>query len=64
MQLLIVDDEKITRNVLLNYIPWSEIGITKIEAAGDGKKALEIAKSFKPHIVLSDIRMLIGRAHV
>ena len=34
MRLLIVDDEKITRNVLLNYIPWSEIGITKIEAAG------------------------------
>ena len=57
MRLLIVDDEKITRNVLLNYIPWSEIGITKIEAAGDGREALEIAKSFKPHIVLSDIRM-------
>lgn len=57
MRLLIVDDERITRNVLLNHIPWSEIGITKIETAGDGKEALEIAKGFKPNIVLSDIRM-------
>ena len=57
MRLLIVDDERITRNVLLNHIPWSEIGITKIETAGDGREALEIAKGFKPNIVLSDIRM-------
>ena len=57
MRLLIADDEKITRNVLMNYIPWSEMGITKIEQAKDGKEALEIALRFHPDIVLSDIRM-------
>lgn len=57
MRLLIVDDEKITRGVLTNYISWSELGISQIKEAKDGKEALEIAREFKLHVVLSDIRM-------
>ena len=57
MRLLIVDDEKNTRNVLRNFIPWQELGIEEIREAKNGKEALSIAEEFAPDIVLSDIRM-------
>ena len=57
MRLLIVDDEKNTRNVLRNFIPWQELGIEEIREAKNGKEALSIAEEFAPDIVLSDVRM-------
>ncbi|MBS4196404.1 response regulator [Lederbergia citri] len=55
-RLLIVDDEQIVREglraILLNNFP--EI---KIEEAKNGKMALEIAESFRPDLVLMDIKM-------
>lgn len=57
MKLLIVDDEKITREGLVNSIDWDSLGITSIAQADDGLHALELAKEFHPDIVLSDIRM-------
>ncbi len=57
MKLLIVDDEKITREGLLEAIDWNELGITDIRLAEDGQKALDLIESFSPDIVLSDVRM-------
>ncbi|WP_230986542.1 response regulator transcription factor [Cohnella fermenti] len=55
--MLIVDDERTTRNTLLNHIPWRELGIGEVEQADDGIRALELAKRHSPDIVMTDIRM-------
>lgn len=57
IKLLLVDDEKTTRDGLLEYIPWKELGIDAVKAAEDGIKALELAMEFNPHIILTDVRM-------
>ena len=57
MRLLIVDDEKITREGLKEAIDWNSIGITEIAIADDGVNGLETAKAFNPDVVLSDVRM-------
>lgn len=57
MRLLIADDEDYTREGLLESIKWSDYGINEIKQARDGREALEISLSFKPDIILTDVRM-------
>lgn len=57
IRLLLVDDEDLTREGLLHYVDWSSLGITHIKAASNGLQALEIARNYKPDILLTDIRM-------
>jgi two-component system, response regulator YesN len=57
LKLLIVDDEKRTRQGIRSCIPWNSFGIGLIEEADDGDTALEISSKIKPDIILSDIRM-------
>ncbi|WP_338543688.1 response regulator [Paenibacillus tundrae] len=57
MKALLVDDEPLTIESLRKYITWDELGIDELESASNGKEALELAKHFKPQIVVSDVRM-------
>lgn len=57
IHLLIVDDESTTRNGLLHHIDWKALGVGMIQTADSGPSALEICKSFRPDLILSDIRM-------
>lgn len=57
MKLLIVDDEKLTRDGLMNSIDWEQLGIDAVEQADDGLHGYELSKRFHPDIVLSDVRM-------
>ncbi len=57
MNLLIADDEKLTREGLKNGIDWESLGIREVRLAHDGKDALRITESFTPDIVLTDVRM-------
>ncbi|MEN8905995.1 MAG: response regulator, partial [Clostridiales bacterium] len=57
LSILIVEDEKHTREGLLKYIPWQKIGIDKTYDAENGLQALEIANDFCPNIILTDVRM-------
>ncbi|RCX21556.1 two-component system response regulator YesN [Fontibacillus phaseoli] len=57
MKLLIVDDDDYTRLGLLESVKWSAFGIEEIKEARDGAEALREAASFKPDIVITDIRM-------
>lgn len=57
MKLLIVDDEKLTRQGLLTAIDWKKLNITEIYQAEDGRQGLETARRVRPDIILSDIRM-------
>ncbi len=57
MKLLIVDDEKITREGLLSSLDLKAIGITQVLQADDGVHGLKLALLNKPEIVLTDVRM-------
>ncbi len=57
MKLLIVDDEKITREGLLGSLNLKSIGITQVLQADDGVHGLELALLHRPEIVLTDVRM-------
>lgn len=54
---LIVDDEKMPREILHHYLPWEKYGVTAIYEAQDGESALELASQKKPDIIISDIKM-------
>lgn len=57
MKLLIVEDEYYTRKGVIEEIDFAGVGIDEIEEADDGVNALELARSFRPDIVLADVRM-------
>lgn len=57
MNLLIVDDEGLTREGLVSSISWEELGFTHIYQADDGINGLAAALKYCPEIVLCDVRM-------
>ena len=56
-KLLIVEDEDIIRRGLVHTINWLDLGFTVIGEAENGKRGLEIIKSCKPDLVITDIKM-------
>lgn len=57
MKLLLVDDEKFTREGILSITPWKELGIDEVITACDGEEGLKKALSFHPEIILTDVKM-------
>lgn len=57
IHLLIVDDEKLTKDGLTHYIDWNSLGITMVKSASSAQEALDITKSFLPDILLTDVKM-------
>ena len=55
--ILIAEDEKMVRSVLVNLIPWKSLGVDKVFEVTNGLEALQAAKAIHPDIILSDIRM-------
>lgn len=47
MRALIVDDESRVRKAIRLLVNWEEHGITEIEEAESGKKAIEMMSEFK-----------------
>lgn len=56
-QLLVVDDEVSSRNILATCFPWNELGFELCGQADNGKEALEIIGSKIVHVVFTDISM-------
>jgi two-component system response regulator YesN len=56
-QVIIADDEKITRDSLRNIIPWNKLGIEQVITVKNGLEALALAQTFHPNILITDIRM-------
>ena len=57
IQVLIADDEAMTREILRDYIPWHDLGANNILEAEDGMHAYSLAIDNKPDLILVDIRM-------
>ena len=57
IRLIIVEDELMIRNGLVRHMPWRELGINEIRTAANAEEAFTVCETFRPDIILSDIRM-------
>ena len=57
LRLMIVDDEKTTRESLEKYISWDTLDIGPVQTARNGVEALALAAVVPPEILLTDVRM-------
>lgn len=56
IRVLVVDDEAHVRNAIRKMVDWEKLGMTVKEAV-NGVEALEINKTYKPHLVIVDMQM-------
>ena len=56
-RVILVDDERLIVRGLSSVVPWAELGCEVAGTAYDGKGGLELIRTLKPDIVLTDIRM-------
>jgi two-component system, response regulator YesN len=56
-KLMIVEDEPLIRAGLVKYFNWKELGFTSIIDAENGLDAIEMALTYQPDLIMTDIRM-------
>ncbi|MFC6335211.1 helix-turn-helix domain-containing protein [Paenibacillus septentrionalis] len=56
-KLMIVDDELLMRIGIRSMINWEVYGFQIVAESTNGKEALEVAKSMKPDLIITDIKM-------
>ncbi len=56
-RVILVDDERLIIRGLSTVVPWAELGCEVAGTAHDGAAGLELIRSLRPDIVLTDIRM-------
>jgi two-component system response regulator YesN len=57
LKLIIVDDERATREKLIENMDWDNLRIQVAGEARDGEEGLELAQRLQPDIILMDVRM-------
>lgn len=56
-KVIIVDDEEVIRQGLRTLIDWKGIGLNLVAEASNGLGALECIEKYKPHILVTDVKM-------
>ena len=56
-KVLIIDDERWSREVVKSLGKWEELGLTIVGEAAEGTQGLEMIAELTPHIVITDMRM-------
>lgn len=56
-KLLVADDEMFVRKGIVCETDWKSLGFGEILEASNGREALEMIRSEKPDLIISDIRM-------
>lgn len=56
-KLLVADDEMLVRKGIVCETDWKALGFGEILEASNGREALEMIRSEKPDLIISDIRM-------
>ena len=56
-KVLIVDDEKLSRDYFVNIIDWSEYGFSCVHTAADGLEVYDKVLENRYDLILTDIRM-------
>ncbi|EHS59868.1 response regulator transcription factor [Paenibacillus sp. Aloe-11] len=57
--ILIVDDEILVRQGIKHHLSWEKYGFRIVGEASNGKEALALIETLRPHIVITDIVMPI-----
>lgn len=57
MRVLIVDDSKVMRMIIVRALRQSELGAIDVAEASDGQEGLDMAASFNPDLIVSDWNM-------
>ena len=57
MKVLLADDEYLIREGLRDNVPWAAHGMEVIATAEDGEQALELARQYRPDLLITDICM-------
>lgn len=57
IKVLVVEDEFMVRKLIINLLPWNEMGFTVIDEAEDGLDALKKVHEKLPDVVLMDINI-------
>jgi two-component system response regulator YesN len=57
IKVLIVDDERLVRNLLIKRIDWTSIGMQIIGEAASGEDAIVLAEKYSPDLIFTDICM-------
>ncbi len=57
LKVLIVDDEKLVRQMLMRCIDWKGIGLNIIGEASSARMGLEMIETHRPELVFMDVRM-------
>lgn len=57
IKVIVVEDEDIIRKALIYTFDWLALGCTVVGEAADGTAGLELIRSLKPELVLTDIKM-------
>ncbi|MCI6996537.1 MAG: response regulator [Eubacterium sp.] len=57
MKAIIVEDETVIRNGLVRHVPWKQLEINELKAAANAEEALRMCETYRPDIVITDIRM-------
>lgn len=55
--ILLADDDQYVLDGLLKHVPWENMGVRVVGTARNGREALELYRSLKPDIVITDIYM-------
>ena len=63
-RVLAADDEYWICENLRRIIPWKDYGLEFLEPASDGEEVMERLQEERVDILITDINMQIGRAHV
>ena len=56
-RIVLVDDERLIIRGLSSVVPWKELGCEVCGTACDGKTGLDLIRSLRPDMVITDIRM-------
>jgi two-component system response regulator YesN len=59
LKVMIVEDEELIREGLRKNIEWESLGLEIVGSAENGIEALQMCKSLKPDILITDIKMPI-----
>lgn len=57
LRLVIADDERYTRDCIVDFMDWSQHGIEIVGLASDGPEAYQVITETKPDIAILDIQM-------
>ncbi len=56
-KLLVVEDERATREAFLENVDWELWGFSDVRDARNGEEALDLCRDFRPDVIITDIRM-------